>query len=72
MSEPIVETSYGKIQGQAKEDLVIFKWIAYAPLPVGTLRWPPSQPVEPWENRLGIRSSGWVLMWTIKQGDIRW
>ena len=52
MSDPIVETNYGKIQGQVRENLKIFKGIPYAAPPAGKRRWLPPKSMEPWA---GIR-----------------
>jgi len=54
MDGPIVETSYGKIQGQVKEDIVIFKGIPYAIPPVDARRWLPPEPIKYWT---GIRKA---------------
>lgn len=52
MSEPIVETRCGKIQGQVREDLKVFRGIPYAAPPKGARRWLPPEPMEDWT---GIR-----------------
>ena len=42
---PIVETTYGKLEGSEENDLFVFRGIPYAAAPTGALRWCP--PVEP-------------------------
>lgn len=54
MSDPIVETRYGKIQGQEKDGLHVFRGIPFAAPPVGERRWLPPQPPEPWT---GVRAA---------------
>ena len=41
---PIVETTYGKLEGSEENDLFVFRGIPYAAAPTGALRWcpPPS------------------------------
>jgi len=51
-TEVIAEISCGKVRGDQKEGLNVFKGIPYAAPPVGDRRWMPPQPVEPWP---GIR-----------------
>ncbi len=48
MSDAIVETTAGKIAGEARDGLFIFRGIPYAAPPVGKKRWLPPAAVEPW------------------------
>jgi para-nitrobenzyl esterase len=54
MSDPIVETSNGKIQGQLRGDLRVFRGIPFAAPPVGERRWLPPEPPGPWT---GVRAA---------------
>jgi len=51
-TEAIVRTTAGKIEGNYRRGLYIFCGIPYAAPPVGSRRWLPPKPVEPWS---GIR-----------------
>ncbi len=51
---PVIQIESGRVQGVAKEGLMVFKGIPYAAPPVGKLRWQPPQRVEPWA---GVRSA---------------
>lgn len=46
--EVIVETKNGKIEGDFKDGIYVFKGIPYAAPPIGEFRWLPPQPVQPW------------------------
>src|SRR5258708_9505252 len=54
MNDTIVETQYGKIQGTDLGPVIAWKGIPYASPPVGTRRFKPPQPPEPWP---GIRDA---------------
>jgi len=54
MSEPIVETRAGKIAGEEREGLYIFRGVPYAAPPVGEKRWLPPAPLKPWA---GVRET---------------
>ncbi len=47
---PVVETSAGRIAGCAELGVARFLGVPYARAPVGSLRFRPPQPVEPWAN----------------------
>ena len=49
---PIVETSNGRLEGEDRGDVLVFRGIPFARPPVGPLRFQPPQPPEPWT---GIR-----------------
>lgn len=46
----IIETSYGKVQGEDLDGLHVFKGIPYAAAPVGELRWQPPIAPQPWTD----------------------
>jgi para-nitrobenzyl esterase len=48
--DAVVETKNGKIEGDFRNGLYVFKGIPYAAPPLGRLRWLPPQPVVPWEG----------------------
>lgn len=48
MSDPIVETAHGRVQGVVTRESLIFKGVPYAAAPVGRRRWRPPEPPEPW------------------------
>ena len=50
--EPVVQTQAGQVEGtwEGEDGLAVFKGIPYAAPPVGSLRWKPPAPVEPWEG----------------------
>ncbi len=50
--QAIVSTKNGKLEGEFKDGLYVFKGISYAEQPVGALRWLPPQPLKKWD---GIR-----------------
>jgi len=54
MSEPIVETRAGKVAGEEREGLYIFRGVPYAAAPVGEKRWLPPAPLKPWA---GVREA---------------
>lgn len=57
-SRPQVNIASGRIQGVARNGLMIFKGIPYAQPPVGPLRWRPPQPVKPWTHIRSARHFG--------------
>jgi para-nitrobenzyl esterase len=50
----VIRVDGGQLQGVALEGIVSFKNIPYAAPPIGSLRWRPPQPVQPWT---GIRAA---------------
>jgi para-nitrobenzyl esterase len=48
--QAVVETNAGKIEGDYRDGLYVFKGVPYAAPPVKELRWLPTQPVKPWEG----------------------
>jgi para-nitrobenzyl esterase len=48
MSQAVVTTKCGKLEGLDRNGLYVFKGIPYAEPPVGALRWMPPQPKKPW------------------------
>jgi para-nitrobenzyl esterase len=53
-SGPIIETSSGRVAGEAKGDLLVFSGIPFAKPPVGPLRFQPPEPPDPWT---GVRTA---------------
>ncbi len=51
---PVVQTRSGKLEGEARDGLCVFKGIPYAAPPVGPLRWRAPEPVAPWS---GVRAA---------------
>ncbi len=49
-NQATVNTRAGKVEGNYKDGLYVFKGIPYAAPPVGELRWMPPQPVKPWDG----------------------
>lgn len=54
MSDALVETSYGKVQGEKLGDVYCWKGIPYAKPPVGSLRFRPPVKPDSWE---GVRDA---------------
>ncbi len=52
MKEKIVTVAQGRLQGEVKEDVAIFRGVPFARAPVGALRWRGPHPALPWK---GIR-----------------
>lgn len=52
----IVNTRYGKLEGQEQDGLFLFQGIPFARPPVGALRWMAPQPPEPWNGTRAARS----------------
>lgn len=55
MSDPVVETAYGRARGRARAGVAAFKGIPYAAAPFGAFRLLEPQPVQPWN---GLRDAG--------------
>jgi para-nitrobenzyl esterase len=53
-SGPVVETRAGKLQGEERGDLLVWRGIPYASPPVGPLRFAPPEPPAPWR---GVRQA---------------
>jgi len=53
-AQPVVDTSFGQLQGEQRGDLLVFRGIPFAKPPVGPLRFRPPEPPEPWP---GIRDA---------------
>ncbi|MBW2091700.1 MAG: carboxylesterase family protein, partial [Deltaproteobacteria bacterium] len=54
IAEPIVTTTFGKIEGLEQDGLYVFKGIPFAAPPVGDRRWLPPAPPEAWD---GVREA---------------
>jgi para-nitrobenzyl esterase len=53
-SGPIIETSSGRLAGEAEGDVLVFRGIPFAKPPVGPLRFRPPEPPDPWT---GVRAA---------------
>ncbi len=51
-ANPLVNTTYGAVEGRAEKNINIFKGIPYAAPPTGLLRWAPPVPPVPWKEPL--------------------
>jgi para-nitrobenzyl esterase len=50
MADLVVETTHGKVRGELRGEVRIWKGIPYAAPPVGALRFRPPQPPQPWSG----------------------
>jgi para-nitrobenzyl esterase len=50
MTEPIATTTSGQVRGLVRDGVHVFRSIPYAAPPVGSRRFRPPQPVEPWSD----------------------
>ena len=50
----LVQVDSAKVRGTSEKEVIAFKGIPFAQLPVGALRWRLPQPVRPWE---GVREA---------------
>ena len=50
MDEPIASTTAGKVRGLTLDDIHVFRSIPYAAPPVGSLRFRPPVPPDPWSD----------------------
>ena len=57
-TQAIVSSRSGKVEGEYREGLYVFKGIPYAAPPVGDLRWQPTQPVKPWDGVRPVKNYG--------------
>ncbi len=48
--DTLVQTKYGKIQGDENGDVIVWKGVPYAKPPVGDLRWKPPQDLTHWSG----------------------
>lgn len=53
-SGPVVETGFGRLEGEQRGNVLIFRGVPFAKPPVGPLRFLPPAPVEPWT---GVRDA---------------
>ncbi len=47
---PVAATTSGPVQGQAVNDIAVFRGVPFAASPVGDRRWREPQPVQPWSD----------------------
>jgi para-nitrobenzyl esterase len=57
LSEIIVKTNVGKVEGYEQRGLYVFKGIPFAAPPVGKRRWMPPAPVQPWSDIRPVKTS---------------
>jgi para-nitrobenzyl esterase len=50
MSEPIVMTQYGQVEGTWEDGVAVWRGIPYAKPPLGPLRFRPPEPPDPWRG----------------------
>lgn len=67
---PVVETNYGKLQGEKRGDLNYFLGIPYAKPPVDELRWKAPQEPEDWDGVKAARDFGPAAVQTNVFGDM--
>lgn len=67
---PVVETNYGKLQGEKRGDLNYFLGIPYAKPPVDELRWKAPQEPEDWHGVKEARDFGPAAVQTNVFGDM--
>ena len=49
LANPVVNTTYGPVEGREEETINIFMGVPYAEPPTGSSRWaPPAPPSSPW------------------------
>ena len=65
---PIVDTSYGRVQGREEDDLVVFRGVPYAAAPVGDLRFRAPRPPEPWSGVREATEYSAVAMQVFEEG----
>ena len=58
MTQPLVETSYGKLRGREERGICIFRGIPYARPPLGALRYRPPERPQPWAGVREAREFG--------------
>lgn len=56
----VVETKSGKIRGEKRENLFLFKGVPYACPPIGPLRWAPPKEKEPWKGIIEAKEYGCI------------
>lgn len=54
----IASVASGKLEGEERDGLMVFKGVPYAAPPVGELRWHPPQPLAPWSGVRQAKSFG--------------
>jgi para-nitrobenzyl esterase len=50
MADLVVETTHGKVRGELRGEVAMWKGIPYAAPPIGALRFRPPQPAVPWSG----------------------
>ncbi|MFJ8666281.1 carboxylesterase/lipase family protein [Streptomyces sp. NPDC093600] len=64
-----MNTHSGRIRGIAEGDIVVFKGVPYAALPVGPLRWLPAQPHPGWSGTLDATTYSPSSPQAVREGD---
>jgi len=54
LTDTIVQTKSGKIEGAREDNILVFRGVPYATPPIGENRWLPPEPVKPWA---GVRQA---------------
>ena len=65
---PVVNTRYGKLQGQTEDGLHVFRGVPFAAPPVGELRFRAPRPPEPWDGVREANEVGYGSMQTFMPG----
>jgi para-nitrobenzyl esterase len=65
MKKAVVSTGSGKLEGEFRDGIYVFKGVPYATPPLGELRWMPPQPVKPWSGTRPARKYGAIAPQTL-------
>src|SRR5215813_3584183 len=68
MSTPLVETTYGKVQGLEQGAITVWKGIPFAHPPIVHRRFLPPQPLHPWSGVLDATQFGRAALQTTRLG----
>src|SRR5262249_48268446 len=70
MSAPLVETTYGKVQGLEQGAITVWKGIPFARPPIAHRRFLPPQPLHPWTGVLDATQFGPASIQTVRLGNV--